>query len=96
MTLHVGGRKVTRDTKLVAVLTYAGPIITVHDPHGVRTLGRLVRHVSVPGLIYDAWTASHPAAPTPTDRLLGGGLPIHDCIELVLALDVPETPGGTP
>jgi len=84
MTLHVGGRSVRQDGQLVATLSYAGPLITVHRPDGTIP-GRLVRHVhDVEEACYDAWTAKHPAAPVPADYVMGAGLPIEDAVALVL------------
>lgn len=84
MTLHVGGRSVRQDGQLVATLSYAGPLITVHRPDG-DVPGRLVRHAHDGGApCYDAWTAKHSAAPVPADYVMGYGMPIEQAITLVL------------
>jgi hypothetical protein len=87
MTLEVGGRSVKDNGAPVAYLSYAGPVITVHRMDN-GTAGRLVKH---PGDRYDAWTALHPAAPTPADTKLAADLPIAEAIAVILAQYDEET-----
>lgn len=95
MNLEVHGYTVRRDGEVVAYLTYAGPVITVELPKTeaqkealTRTVvGRLMRVTGSSPPAYDAWTALHPIAPTPSDTRIGEGLPMADAIAVILAQD---------
>jgi hypothetical protein len=64
--LDIRGHTVRRDGEIVATLTYAGDCINVRNPAG-QVIGRLVEYG---GGQFGAWTAVHPAVPTPSDRQL--------------------------
>lgn len=83
MSLQTGGRTVREDGKDVAYLSYSGRVITVRRPDDT-VAGRLIRTTDSGPERYDTWTAMHPAAATPSDKLLGSGLPMAEAIGLVL------------
>jgi hypothetical protein len=82
----VGSLTVEIDGKTVATLTHTGRSVTVHDPSGEKVLGRLFRSDNPPARVYtyNAFTAVHPGAPTPTDKMLGHDLVIEEAIDLIL------------
>lgn len=94
MSLEVHGHTVRRDGETVAYLTYAGPVVSVSVPlteaqaeAGKLVVGRLMRITGSSPPAYDAWTALHPSAPTPSDTKIGEGLPMAEAIEAILAQD---------
>lgn len=79
--LTVLGCTARRGADVVATLSYGeSSMITVSGPDG-SVRGRLFRTVTGH---WDAWTALHPAVPTPSDARLAQALPLPDAIELVL------------
>lgn len=69
------------DGRTLARLVYDGPVITV-----VRD-GTPAGRVMPDGEgSFSAWTAPHPAAPTPSDRLLASAVPLRNAVARVLGL----------
>lgn len=81
--LVVLGTTVSRGGKAVARLTYSGRQVTVALPDGT-VAGRLFRTTDGHPYHYDAWSAAHPVAPTPSDTELGTDLPVAQAIARVL------------
>lgn len=88
--LVITGAAVFRDRRRVAALRYSGACIVVLEP-GVlpRRLGRIwpAGYMSGnrdPGDLHDAWTAKHPMVHTPSDTLIAPGLPLAECIAVIL------------
>jgi hypothetical protein len=83
------GRTVRRGGEIVAEMVFGGSgMITVSLPDG-RVIGRLFRTGRSTGR-YDVWTALHPQAPTPSDRILGQGLALTEGVALLLREDHPD------
>jgi hypothetical protein len=82
-SLTVRGHTARQDGQTVAFLTYSGRVVTVKAPGG-KVAGRLLRQNDTQPYSYDAWTALHEGAMTPSDRLLAEGQPIEAAVERVL------------
>lgn len=78
--LEITRSKVLRDGKVLAELSYDGPVVTV--VRDGRPAGRLTP--SGGEGTWDAWTAKHPAAFTPSDRMLTGAAPLPKAVAVIL------------
>lgn len=81
--ITVGGRTVTSDGAPVAHLSYSGRSVTVTRLNGT-VAGRLLRVTDSGPYRYDAYSAEHPVAPVPSDRLLGARLLVASAVQRVL------------
>lgn len=81
MTFHVLGRTVSDETGATVARLSFGQVITVTRAGDGSIAGRLIKRGPD---CYDAWTALHPAVPTPTDRCLTEGVPLEGAVTAVL------------
>ena len=82
ITIHRS--RVLRGSTVVARLSWGGDglsVVSVHRASDDAVIGRLLRHDDS---LYDAMSAEHPAAATPSDRVLAMSVSAETAIEAVL------------